>query len=85
MKGTEPMRSNASSNTLGVATQSMAQLERSNQETLTPLSKNLSEQLYSLLKAEAENRNVTNVVALAKELRELLRLNFEVKKWNANK
>lgn len=45
------------------------------------LSVTLSEHLLALLKDSAEDKKVSEVVSLAKELRELMRLNLDIKRW----
>ena len=52
-----------------------------NQEGQKPLSVSLSEHLYVLLKEKAKERDVRSVVGIAKELREIMKLNFELLKW----
>lgn len=45
------------------------------------LSVSLGELLYDSLKEQAASKNIQNVIGLAKELREVMKLNFEIMKF----
>jgi hypothetical protein len=85
IKSTEDLRSSEARPMQGERTPPSAlkpQLVPSlDQETGKPLSVSLSGHLYSLLKEKAADRDVKSVIGLAKELREIMKLNFELRKW----
>lgn len=56
----------------------VASLDKTTGKTL---SVSLGELLYSSLKEQVTAKNIPNVIGLAKELREVMKLNFEIMKF----
>ena len=83
--GTEMIKSTESKNTTAneILSQgsSLPLVSSKDPATGKTLSVSLGELLYSSLKEQAIAKNIPNVIGLAKELREVMKLNFEIMKF----